>query len=106
MTNKGSPMRLMRLSRVAAIGLLFSLVLAACVPMNAPRSSAEIAAAQSAEALAQQGQFDQAAQAYLALASQSPDTPTAIACWLPKRGARKARSNAPPRCLPTSSASV
>ena len=56
-------MRLMRLSRVAAIGLLFSLALAACVPMNAPRSPAEIAAAQSAEALAQQGQFDQAAQA-------------------------------------------
>ena len=64
-------MRLMRSSRVAAIGLLFSLALAACVPMNAPRSPAEIAAAQSAEALAQQGQFDQAAQAYLALASQS-----------------------------------
>jgi hypothetical protein len=65
-------MRLMRLSRVAAIGLLFSLALAACVPMNAPRSPAEIAAAQSAEALAQQGQFDQAAQAYLTLAGQSP----------------------------------
>ncbi|MFC5437301.1 penicillin-binding protein activator [Rhodanobacter umsongensis] len=64
-------MRFMRLSRVAAIGLLFSLALAACVPMNAPRSAAEIAAAQSAEALARQGQFDQAAQAYLTLASQS-----------------------------------
>jgi outer membrane PBP1 activator LpoA protein len=64
-------MRLMRLSRVAAIGLLFSLALAGCVPMNAPRSPAEIAAAQGAEALAQQGQFNQAAQAYLALASQS-----------------------------------
>ena len=65
-------MRLMRLSRVAAIGLLFSLALTACVPMNAPRSQAEIAAEQSAEALARQGQFDQAAQAYLTLASQSP----------------------------------
>ena len=65
-------MRLMRLSRAAATGLFFSVVLAACVPMNAPRSPAEIAAAQSADALAQQGQFAQAAQAYLALADQSP----------------------------------
>ncbi|MBQ4855336.1 penicillin-binding protein activator [Rhodanobacter sp. B2A1Ga4] len=64
-------MRFMRLSRVAAIGLLFSLVLAACVPANAPRSPAELAAAQSAEALSRQGQFDQAAQAWLALAAQS-----------------------------------
>jgi uncharacterized protein len=65
-------MRLMRLSRAAATGLIFSVVLAACAPMNAPRSPAEIAAAQSAEALAQQGQFAQAAQAYQALADQSP----------------------------------
>ncbi|MEO8998966.1 MAG: penicillin-binding protein activator [Rhodanobacter sp.] len=65
-------MRLMRLSRAAATGLLFSLILAACVPMNAARSPAEIAAAQSADALAQQGQFVQAAQAYLALADQAP----------------------------------
>jgi outer membrane PBP1 activator LpoA protein len=64
-------MRLMRLSRAAATGLLFSLVLAACVPMNTARSPAEIAAAQSADALAQQGQFVQAAQAYMALADQS-----------------------------------
>ena len=64
-------MRLMRLSRAAAIGLLFSLALAACVPMNAQRSPDEIAAAQTADVLARQGQFDQAAQAYLALASQS-----------------------------------
>jgi outer membrane PBP1 activator LpoA protein len=71
MTNKGFPMRLMRLSRAAAIGLLFSLALAACVPANAPRSPAELAAAQSAEALSRQGQFDQAAQAWLALATQS-----------------------------------
>jgi outer membrane PBP1 activator LpoA protein len=72
MTNKGSPMRFMRLSRTAAIGLVFSLALAACVPTNVQRSPAEIAAAQSAAALAQQGQFDQAAQAYLTLATQSP----------------------------------
>jgi outer membrane PBP1 activator LpoA protein len=71
MTNKGFPMRFMRLSRVTAIGLLFSLALAACVPANAPRSPAELAAAQSAEALSRQGQFDQAAQAWLALATQS-----------------------------------
>jgi outer membrane PBP1 activator LpoA protein len=71
MTNKGFPMRFMRLSRAAAIGLLFSLALAACVPANAPRSPAELAAAQSAEALSRQGQFDQAAQAWLALATQS-----------------------------------
>lgn len=64
-------MRFMRLSRVTAIGLLFSLALAACVPANAPRSPAELAAAQSAEALSRQGQFDQAAQAWLALATQS-----------------------------------
>ncbi|KZC19380.1 MULTISPECIES: penicillin-binding protein activator [Rhodanobacter] len=64
-------MRFMRLSRVAAIALLFSLVLAACVPANTPRSPAELAAVQSAEALSRQGQFDQAAQAWLALAAQS-----------------------------------
>ena len=71
MTNKGYPMRFMRLSRILAIGLLFSLLLSACVPTSAVRSPAEIAAAQSAAALAQQGQFDQAAQAYLNLAAQS-----------------------------------
>ena len=64
-------MRFMRLSRVTATGLLFSLALAACVPVNAPRSPAELAAAQSAEALSRQGQFDRAAQAWLALATQS-----------------------------------
>lgn len=64
-------MRLMRLSRTAAIGLLLALVLTACVPTNIQRSPAEIAAAQSAAALAQQGQFDKAAQAYLALADRS-----------------------------------
>ncbi len=71
MTNKGSPMRLMRLSRAAAIGLIFSVALSGCVPTNAVRSPAEIAAAQHAAALAQQGHFDQAAQDYLKLASQS-----------------------------------
>ena len=64
-------MRFMRLSRVAAIGLVLSLALTACVPGNVQRSPAEIAGAQSAAALAQQGQFEQAAQAYLALAAQS-----------------------------------
>ncbi|HEY0198848.1 MAG TPA: penicillin-binding protein activator [Rhodanobacter sp.] len=64
-------MRLSRLSCTAAIGLLFSLALVACVPSTAPRSPAEIAAAQDAASLAQQGQLDQAAQAYLSLAAQS-----------------------------------
>ncbi|OOG60362.1 penicillin-binding protein activator [Rhodanobacter sp. C03] len=64
-------MRFMRLSRTAAIGLVFSLALCACVPTNVQRSPAEIAAAQSADALAQQGQYEQAAQAYLTLAAQS-----------------------------------
>lgn len=64
-------MRFMRLSRAAAIGLAFSLALSACVPTNVQRSPAEIAAAQSAAALAQHGQFEQAAQAYLTLAAQS-----------------------------------
>lgn len=64
-------MRFMRHSRAVATGMLFSLVLAACVPANAPRSPAEMAAAQGAGALARQGQYDQAAQAYLNLATQS-----------------------------------
>lgn len=71
MTNKGYPMRFMRLSRLIAVGLLFSLVLSACVPTSTVRSPAEIASAQSAAALAQQGQFDEAAQAYLDLAAHS-----------------------------------
>ena len=61
----------MRLMRTAATGLLLALALAACVPMNVQRSPAEIAAAQSAADLMQQGQFDQAAQVYLTLAAQS-----------------------------------
>jgi outer membrane PBP1 activator LpoA protein len=72
MTTKGFLMRLSRFSRTVAIGLLFSFALAACVPSAAPRSPAEIAAAQDAASLAQQGQLDQAARAYLALAAQSP----------------------------------
>ena len=62
----------MRLCRLAASGLLISLVLSACAPSVVPRSPAEIAAEQNAASLAHQGQFDQAAQAYLALAAQSP----------------------------------
>lgn len=62
----------MRLFRAVAAGLLISLALNACVPANAPVSPAETAAAQHAEALAGAGQFDQAAQAYLALAQQAP----------------------------------
>jgi len=64
-------MRFMRLARAAAPALLISLLLAGCVPANAPRSQAELDAAQSAAALTTQGQFEQAAQAWLALASQS-----------------------------------
>jgi outer membrane PBP1 activator LpoA protein len=63
----------MRPSRLVASGLLFSLLLSACVPSAVPRSPAEIAAAQSAANLASQGQFDRAAQAYLTLATQAPD---------------------------------
>jgi len=63
----------MRPSRLVASGLLFSLLLSACVPSVVPRSPAEIAAAQSAANLASQGQFDRAAQAYLTLATQAPD---------------------------------
>jgi len=63
-------MRLMRLSRAAAIGLLLAFALTGCIPTNIQRSPVEIAAARSAAALAQQGQFEQSAQAYLALAAQ------------------------------------
>ncbi|GAB2587700.1 penicillin-binding protein activator [Dyella jejuensis] len=62
----------MRPSRLAASGLLISLVLSACAPAVVQRSPAEIAAAQNAALLASLGQFDQAAQAYLALATQTP----------------------------------
>jgi uncharacterized protein len=64
--------KFMRPSRLALSGLLVSLMLSACVPSVVPRSPAEIAAAQNADDLARQGQFDRAAQAYLALAAQTP----------------------------------
>ncbi|MEO8779674.1 MAG: penicillin-binding protein activator [Rhodanobacter sp.] len=64
-------MRRMRFARIIAIGLLFSLILSACVPSSAVRSPDETASAQSAAALARQGHFDQAAQAYLDLATHS-----------------------------------
>jgi len=65
-------MHLMRPIRAAGFCLLTALALSACAPGNVQRTPAEIAATQSADALAQRGQFDQAAQAYLALAAQSP----------------------------------
>jgi hypothetical protein len=61
----------MRLYRAAGVALLISLVLSACVPPTATRSPAEIAASQQADALVQQGKFEDAAQAYLALAQTS-----------------------------------
>lgn len=61
----------MRLYRAAGIALLISLALTACVPPAAQRSPAEMAASQQAQALAQQGKFDEAAQAYLTLAQGS-----------------------------------
>lgn len=63
----------MRLYRAAGIGLLIALSLGGCVPSAVTRSPAEIAAAQQAQAMAEQGQFDQAAQAYLALGEQTGD---------------------------------
>jgi outer membrane PBP1 activator LpoA protein len=65
-------MHLMRPIRAAGFCLLTALALSACVPGNVQRTPEEIAAAQGADALAQRGQFEQAAQAYLALAAQSP----------------------------------
>ncbi len=61
----------MRLTRAAGIALLISLALSGCVPPSTQRSPAEIAASQQADALVQQGKFDDAAQAYLALAQTS-----------------------------------
>jgi len=58
----------MRLTRAAGVALLISLALSGCVPPAAQKSPAEIAASQQADTLAQQGKFDEAAQAYLALA--------------------------------------
>ncbi|MFC5740033.1 penicillin-binding protein activator [Dyella tabacisoli] len=62
----------MRLYRAAAIGLLISSGLTGCIPPTVERSPTEIATALNAEAMARQGQFDQAAQAYLTLAQQAP----------------------------------
>ncbi len=59
----------MRLYRAAGLALLISFALAACVPMATRRSPAEISAMHNADALRRQGQFEQAAQAYLALAA-------------------------------------
>ncbi|MHA6205214.1 penicillin-binding protein activator [Dyella soli] len=61
----------MRLYRAAGIALLISLALSGCVPPTVERSPAEIAASRQADALVQQGKFEDAAQAYLALAQTS-----------------------------------
>ncbi|BFI97200.1 MAG: penicillin-binding protein activator [Rhodanobacter sp.] len=50
-----------------------TLILSSCVPANTKPSPAEVAAANGAAALERQGQFDQSAQAWLALASQYGD---------------------------------
>ena len=68
----------MRPFRAPGFFLLIALSLAAlslggCVPSAVTRSPAELAAEQAATQLARQGQFDQAAQAYLDLAQQSRD---------------------------------
>lgn len=63
----------MRQSRAAGLGLLIALGLSACVPTATTRSPQEVAAAQRAEQLVRQGQFDQAVQAYLDLAGQNRD---------------------------------
>ncbi|GAB3781677.1 penicillin-binding protein activator [Dyella agri] len=47
-----------------------TLALSSCVPGNTKPSPAEVSAADGAASLARQGEFDQAAQAYLALAGQ------------------------------------
>ena len=65
-------MRLMRLSRAAVLALFLGVALTACVPGNVQPSSDEVGAANAAANLSRQGRFDQAAQAYLALAGQTP----------------------------------
>ena len=65
-------MRCMRLSHSTAIGLLLSLALTACVPVSVQPTVTETDAARSAATMAQRGQLSEAAQAYLALAAQSP----------------------------------
>ena len=64
-------MRLKRLLPAIAIGLVLSMVLAACAPVSTRPASAETAAAQDAAALARSGQFDDAAKAYLTLADDA-----------------------------------
>ena len=64
-------MRLLCFSRAAAIALLLSLLLVGCATPGTRPSAAAAEAAQSAAALARHGQFDAAAQAYLALADTS-----------------------------------
>jgi len=64
----------MRLYRTAVLGLAISLAMTACVPPAVQRSPAEVSASLHAEALARQGQFDQAARAYLDLAQLAPDS--------------------------------
>ncbi|MEO7073298.1 MAG: penicillin-binding protein activator [Rhodanobacter sp.] len=64
-------MRLMRFARVATCGVLLSLMLAACAPVDTRPSATETAAAQDAAAMARQGQLDAAAQAYVALAADA-----------------------------------
>lgn len=58
----------MRFYRAAGIALLISLSLGACVPGTVRPSADEQAAASNAQTLANQGNYDQAAQAYRALA--------------------------------------
>ena len=62
----------MRLIRAAGFGLMISLALSGCVPPSATRTPAEVSAEENAAAMAREGRFDQAAQAYLALAQNSP----------------------------------
>ncbi|WP_266168383.1 penicillin-binding protein activator [Dyella subtropica] len=62
----------MRLTRAAGIGLLISLALSGCAPPQVARSPAEISAENDAGILARQGKFEQAAQAFLALAQTAP----------------------------------
>ena len=61
----------MRLIRATGLGLMISLALAGCVPPSVTRTPAEISAEESAAAMARDGRFEQAAQAYLALAGTS-----------------------------------
>ena len=62
----------MRLIRATGLGLMISLALSGCVPPSATRTPAEISAEDNAAAMARAGRFDQAAQAYLTLAQDSP----------------------------------